>query len=216
MHEVALGDGESIGYSKLIWAAGGAPPVVFTDADYHKYLGHRSEAAGVTDFPVTQGISLPMGQPGDHADGTVWALVNRTAQLCADMLADGVRVFESTVEFVHQLQAAGIATAVFASRCDCARILDAAGLSDLFAARVDGPATRETVVGAPTRTDTLQHILHDAADRLAVSPRRCVVIDDTAAGVTAGRDGGFRSGHRSGPRRRCRRTEPLRSRRRGR
>ena len=25
MHEVALGDGESIGYSKLIWAAGGAP-----------------------------------------------------------------------------------------------------------------------------------------------------------------------------------------------
>ena len=172
-------------------AAGGAPPVVFTDADYHKYLGHRSEAAGVTDFLVTQGISLPMGQPGDHADGTVWALVNRTAQLCADMLADGVRVFESTVEFVHQLQAAGIATAVFASRCDCARILDVAGLSDLFAVRVDGPATRETWVGAPTRTDTLQHILHDAADRLAVSPRRCVVIDDTAAGVTAGRDGGF-------------------------
>lgn len=171
--------------------AEGAPPAMFTDADYHKYLGHRSEAAGVTDFLVTQGISLPTGQPGDHAEGTVWALVNRTSQLCADMLADGVRVFESTVEFVHQLQAAGIATAVFASRCDCARILDAAGLSDLFAVRVDGPATRETAAGAPIRTDTLQRILHDAADRLAVSPRRCVVIDDTAAGVTAGRDGGF-------------------------
>ena len=172
-------------------AAVGAPPAVFTDADYHKYLGHRSEAAGVTEFLVAQGISLPAGRPGDHVEGTVWALVDRTAQLCADMLADGVRVFESTVEFVHQLQAAGIATAVFASRCDCARILDAAGLSDLFAVRVDGPATRETLAGAPTRTGTLQRILHDAADRLAVSPRRCVVIDDTAAGVTAGRDGGF-------------------------
>jgi trehalose 6-phosphate phosphatase len=100
--------------------------------------------------------------------------------------ADG-SAFDSTVRLVRQLQEIGVDTAVFSSngRPDS---LASAGLGDLFAVHADGPI--------------------EAADQLGVRPGRCAVVSDDAAGVQAGRDGGFalvigvdRTGHRDALRR---------------
>jgi trehalose 6-phosphate phosphatase len=103
--------------------------------------------------------------------------------------------FDSTVTLVRQLQEIGVDTAVFSSSRNCPDVLTAAGIADLFSVQVDGPA-----------------MLVEAANRLAARPGRCVVVASDAAGVTAGRDGGFalviglvigedRTGHRDALRR---------------
>jgi trehalose 6-phosphate phosphatase len=101
---------------------------------------------------------------------------------------------ESTVNLVRQLDEIGVGTGVFSSHRNCADVLTAAGIGDLIPVRVDGTITAAT--------------LADAASRLAARPGRCVVVATDAAGVAAGRDGGFalvigvdRTGHRDALRR---------------
>jgi trehalose 6-phosphate phosphatase len=80
-------------------------------------------------------------------------------------------VLDSTVTLVRQLQETGVGTAVFSASRNCQDALTAAGIGDLFAVHVDG--------------------LLEASNRLGARPGRCVVVANDAAGVTAGRDGGF-------------------------
>ena len=100
--------------------------------------------------------------------------------------------FESRL--VPQLQETGVGTAVFSSGPGCQDALTAAGIGDLLPVCADGPASATTLV--------------ELADRLSVRPGRCVVVATDAAGVAAGRDGGFalvigvdRTGHRDALRR---------------
>ncbi|MGH3524334.1 MAG: HAD-IA family hydrolase, partial [Mycobacterium sp.] len=93
----------------------------------------------------------------------------------------------STVALVRQLQQAGVRTAVFSSSRNCAAVLAASGLSDLFGVRVDGLVADE--LGLAGKPDPA--MLVEAANRLAARPGRSVVVADAEAGVTAGRNGGF-------------------------
>ena len=106
--------------------------------------------------------------------------------LDAVVTAEG-SAFDSTVRLVRQLHEIGVDTAVFSSDGG-PDLLASAGLGDLFAVHADGPI--------------------EAADQLGVRPGRCAVVSDDAAGVQAGRDGGFalvigvdRTGHRDALRR---------------
>lgn len=165
----------------------GEDNAAFTDDDYRKFIDGKPRLDGVADFLKSRGISLPRGDGDDRGDNTVCGLGNRKQKLFMDLLADGVPVFDSTVEVVRDLQAAGIGTAVFSSSRNCAQILAAAGLSELFPVRVDGQLAEELhLPGKPNPA-----IMLEAASRLAVRPDRCVVVEDAIAGVTAGRDGGF-------------------------
>jgi alpha,alpha-trehalase len=66
-------------------------------------------------------------------------------------------------------------------------VLAAAGLSDLFDARVDGAiAAQRGLRGKPD-----PDIFLEAARHLHVDPSRAIVIEDAAAGVRAGSAGGF-------------------------
>jgi trehalose 6-phosphate phosphatase len=100
--------------------------------------------------------------------------------------------FESRL--VRQLEEIGLGVAVFSSGPSCRDALTAAGIGELFPVRVDGSTSATTLV--------------DVANRLAARPGRCVVVATDAAGVTAGRDGGFalvigvdRTGHHDALRR---------------
>ncbi len=159
----------------------------FTDDDYRNSVDGKPRFDGVADFLKSRGISLARGSEDDRGVDTVCGLGNDKQVRFLELLADGVPAFGSTVEFVRQLQAAQIGTAVFSSSRNCAHILEAAGLSELFPVRVDGLAARE--LGLPGKPDPA--VLHETAKRLAVRPQRCVVVEDAVAGVTAGRDGGF-------------------------
>ena len=61
-----------------------------------------------------------------------------------------------------------------------------AGIDDLFGVCVDGIAGER---GTPEKPDPA--VLLEVARRLGVRPQRCVVIEHSAAGVAAGRAGGF-------------------------
>lgn len=161
----------------------------FTDDDYLRWVDGEPRYRGVSDFLAARGISLPEGDPADAEDaGTVCALGNRKDRLFLERLArDGVPAFDSTVALVRRLQTAGIGVAVFSASRNCADVLRAAGIGDLFAVRVDGIVAAE--LGLAGKPDPA--MLLEAARRLGTEPERTVVVEDAEAGVAAGRAGGF-------------------------
>ena len=110
----------------------------FTDDDYRHFVDGKPRYDGVVDFLASRGISLPHGDPSDVVEDTVCGVGNRKQQRFLERVNAGVPVFESTVALVGKLAEAGVATAVYSSSRNCEQILDAAGLGDLFAVRVDG------------------------------------------------------------------------------
>ncbi|MHA7664152.1 trehalose-phosphatase [Mycolicibacterium sp. HS_4_1] len=106
-------------------------------------------------------------------------------------LSTDPRCLEPTADLARELRASDVATAAHSSNPRCQHALKTAGVDHLFDICIDGIAGESGTA-----------VLQEAARRLGVRPQRCVVIEDTAAGVTAGRDGGFgvvigvdRSGH---------------------
>ncbi len=89
-------------------------------------------------------------------------------------------LFESTVDLARKLQSIGVATAAHSSSPHCQGTLKAAGVDDLFDVCIDG-------MGGEHGTAVLQ----EAVRRLGVRPQRCVVVEDTYAGVATGREAGF-------------------------
>ncbi|MCX4092473.1 trehalose-phosphatase [Nocardia sp. alder85J] len=169
--------------------APGEDTTPFTGADYLRWVDGKPRYAGVHDFLAARGIALPWGDPQDSGDQlTVCALGNHKDRLFLDRVArDGVPVFESTVALVRRLQAAGLGTAVFSASRNSAEVLRAAGVGELFPVRVDGVVAEELAL--PGKPDPA--MLLEAVRRLGVAPERAVVVEDSEAGVHAGRAGGF-------------------------
>ncbi|GAA2101900.1 HAD family hydrolase [Actinomadura alba] len=180
----------------------GEPFVPFDPAgDYAEYVDGRPREDGTRSFLAARGIELPEGDPGDPPGApTVHGLSERKNELVLHRLAeDGVEVFDGSIEYVRAVRAAGLRTAVVSSSANTAQVLDAAGLADLFDARIDGlVADRRGLAGKPAPDTYLA-----GAEALGVPPGRAAVFEDALAGVAAGRAGGFaivigvdRAGHR--------------------
>ena len=160
----------------------------FTPHDYRHFIDGKPRYDGVRDFLASRGVELPPGDPSDPAGAsTVCGLGNRKQELFAARIAGGVPVFESTVALVRRLREAGVRVAVFSASRNCAEVLESAGLTELFEARVDGVVAAE--LGLPGKPDPA--MLTEAARRLGVRPGRAAVIEDSEAGVSAARAGGF-------------------------
>ncbi|WP_227981992.1 trehalose-phosphatase [Nocardia spumae] len=161
----------------------------FDAADYRDFVDGKPRYDGVTDFLASRCISIPRGSPSDTGDmATICGLGNgKDEEFLARIAESGVPVFDTTVALVHRLRAAGVRTAVFSASRNAARILEAAGIGDLFAVRVDGVVAEE--LGLAGKPDPATLVL--AAARLEAEPERTVVVEDAEAGVAAGRRGGF-------------------------
>lgn len=159
------------------------------DADYKLYVDGKPRYEGVRSFLASRRIELPYGTPDDPPGAeTVCGLGNRKNALIQEVLAaEGVAVYQSSVELVRRLRQAGIRTAVVSSSKNCQAILAAAGIEELFDERVDGTtAARQGLAGKPAPDTFL-----DAARRLEAAPGRTAVVEDALSGVQAGRAGGF-------------------------
>jgi alpha,alpha-trehalase len=160
----------------------------FTPADYRHFIDGKPRYDGVRDFLASRGVTLAWGGAADAASmATVCGLGNRKQELFAAAIAAGVPVFESTVALVRRLIGTGVRVAVFSASRNCATVLQTAGIAELFEARVDGVVADE--LDLPGKPDPA--MLLEAARRLGVRPGRTVVVEDSEAGVTAGRAGGF-------------------------
>ena len=101
--------------------------------------------------------------------------------------ADGVQPYESTVDLVRELRAAGIGVAAVSASENQSTVLAAAGVSELVDVRVDGVVAKQ--LGLAGKPDPA--IFLEAARRLDVAPAEAAVFEDARSGVQAGRGGGF-------------------------
>jgi trehalose-phosphatase len=157
--------------------------------DYELYVDGKPRYEGAKSFLQSRGIQIPYGSPDDPpGKETVCGLGNKKNELFLELLeSQGAETYPSTVVLVHELRAGGFGTAVISASKNCGAILRSAQLSDLFDAKVDGvDAERLGLKGKPWPDVFLQ-----ASRELGVSPSRAAVVEDSLAGVEAGRRGGF-------------------------
>jgi alpha,alpha-trehalase len=161
----------------------------FSDDDYYRYVDGMPRYDGVGSFLASRAISLPRGRPSDPpAVDTVCGLGNRKDELFLALLRDrGVVSFPSSIQILRRLRANGTRTAIISASRNCAEVLEAAGIAQLFDAKVDG--VDADALGLPGKPDPA--VFLEAARRLAVEPGRAAVVEDALAGVEAGRRGGF-------------------------
>ncbi len=158
-------------------------------ADYPRYVDGKPRYDGVAAFLESRGIELPLGAPEDGQEvQSVRALGNlKDRYFLQHLEQQGAEPYESSIALVRELRAQEIKTAVVSSSKNCAAVLEAAGIAQLFEARVDGKdVTRLALQGKPAPDAFLE-----AARRLGAEPSRAVVVEDAIAGVEAGRAGGF-------------------------
>src|SRR5881296_3830921 len=156
--------------------------------DYKLYVDGKPRYQGVIDFLKSRGIVLPEGTPADPSDAeTVCGLGNRKNDLVNERFASGVEAYPGSVAFLKSLRPSGIKTAIVTSSQNCQTVLQAAGVGDLFDARVDGNViAQQRLSGKPAPDSYLK-----AAEMLGVKPDRAVVIEDAISGVQAGARGRF-------------------------
>ncbi len=168
----------------------GEPFVPFDiDTDYPRYVDGKPRYDGVAAFLASRGIELPLGAPEDGPDAqSVHALGNLKDRYFLQHLEQhGVEPYDAAIMLVRTLRAQQIKTAVVSSSNNCAAVLDAAGIAQLFDARVDGiDITRLELKGKPAPDAFLE-----AARRVGAAPSRAVVVEDAIVGVKAGRAGRF-------------------------
>ena len=158
-------------------------------SDYPRHLDGRPRYDGVRNFLHSRGIEIPWGAPQDSPDReTVHGLGNRKNGYFQEALqTDGVEVYDTTIAFIREVRSRGIGTAIISASRNCRKVLKAAGIEDLFDARVDGEIADELNLPGKPAAD----VFLEAARRLGSDPKRSVVLEDALAGVQAGAAGGF-------------------------
>ncbi|MDB4968893.1 MAG: Beta-phosphoglucomutase [Myxococcales bacterium] len=157
--------------------------------DYARYVDGKPRDDGTRSFLAARGIRLPEGDERDPpAAETIHGVGNRKNELLKQHLQRGkVAAYDGSVRYVRAAREAGLRTAVVSSSKNCREVLVAAGIADLFDARIDGVvAEAQQLAGKPAPDTYLA-----AARALAVEPAQAVVFEDALAGVEAGRAGRF-------------------------
>jgi beta-phosphoglucomutase family hydrolase len=169
----------------------GEPFVPFDPVkDYDEYVDGKPRADGTRSFLASRGIELPEGSEGDPPGAeTIHGLGNRkNKNVVRRIREDGVEAYDGSIRYVRAARDAGLRRAVVSSSANCRDVLIAAGIEDLFEARIDGVvAGREHLQGKPAPDTFLA-----AARVLGLGPQAAAVFEDALAGVEAGRAGRFR------------------------
>ena len=150
--------------------------------DYLPFVDGKPRYEGVKSFLESRGIHIPFGDPSDDvALETVCGLGNRKNITFNEVLQrDGVSVYESTVQMIHDLKKAGIKVGVASSSKNCEAVLEAAGLMPLIETRVDGVVSAEMGLKGKPEPD----IFTTAAANLGVKPHNAIVVEDAVSGET--------------------------------
>jgi beta-phosphoglucomutase family hydrolase len=167
----------------------GADRRPFTQEDYNRYVDGKPRADGVRDFLASRGVHLPEGAAADPPEAdTVNGLGTRKNRLLLAMLErDGVEVYPGSLAYLREARNAGVLTAVVSASMNCRQVVQAARLEDYLDDRVDGTTVAQEHLRGKPAPDTFLA----AAASLGVRPQDAAVFEDAAAGVAAGKAGGF-------------------------
>ncbi|HEY3905680.1 MAG TPA: beta-phosphoglucomutase family hydrolase [Streptosporangiaceae bacterium] len=149
-------------------------------ADYDDYVDGKPRDEGTSSFLESRGIHLDTDAIEELGNRKNEIVLRRIAQ-------DGVQTYPGSVKYVEAVKKAGLRRAVVSSSTNCKQVLEAAGIADLFEARIDGiVAENEHLHGKPAPDTFLA-----GAKALGLEPGACTVFEDALAGVAAGKAGGF-------------------------
>lgn len=157
--------------------------------DYLRHVDGKPRYEGVRGFLLSRGIELPEGSkdspPGEQS---VFGLGNRKNQLFREILEKELPgVYETSVALVRRLKEAGFRLGVVSSSRNCRAVMASVGIENLFEVMVDGVTAAEKGLRGKPEPDTFI----EAAAALGSKPEKSIIIEDAAAGVAAGAQGGF-------------------------
>jgi beta-phosphoglucomutase family hydrolase len=157
--------------------------------DYDEYVDGLPRGDGVRTFLKSRGIELPEGSPDDPpAAETVAGLGNRKNTIVLRLIDErGVEAYPGSLRYLRAVREAGLATAVVSSSTNCAEVLRAAEIDQLFDARIDGVVAEERGLRGKPAPDTFLA----GAEAVETTPAAAAVFEDALAGVEAGRAGEF-------------------------
>ena len=178
------------GYLRLRQERDGEPFREFThEGDYLPYVDGKPRYEGVKSFLESRGINILYGDPGDSPDKeTICGIGNKKNVRFNEILdREGAQVYPSTIELIKELKKRGVDIGVASSSKNCLKILQSAGIEDLFQTRVDGVVSVELGLKGKPEGD----IFVRAASNIGAVASKSVVVEDATSGVQAGRNGGF-------------------------
>jgi beta-phosphoglucomutase family hydrolase len=178
------------GYLKARAEKNGTTFVAFDEvADHDTYVDGKSRADGTRSFLRSRGIDRSTGAPGDRSGGlTITGLGDAKSTIFMRKVRhDGFEPYPGSVRYVQALRSAGLRTAVVSSSANCAEVLRAAGIADLFETRIDGVSVKEQHLAGKPAPDTYLA----AAKMAGAEPGSAAVFEDALSGVAAGRAGRF-------------------------
>ncbi|NUT70059.1 HAD-IA family hydrolase [Pseudarthrobacter sp. C4D7] len=161
----------------------------FSRTDYLTFVDGMPREEGVVRFLASRGVEIGKGQETDEAGAWTGFGLGRwkNGLFLEHLRQDGAQSYPGTLQLLQSLSDAGVPTAVVTASRNAAAVLDAAGIRGFFTVVLDGAdAAGRGLKGKPAPDAFLA-----AAAKLGVPPSHTVVIEDSAAGVEAGRRGGF-------------------------
>jgi HAD superfamily hydrolase (TIGR01509 family) len=149
-------------------------------ADYRRHMHGRTRIEGLRAFLGSCGIELTF----DDLRGLAG---HQEEVMLAELADQAAQPFPSTAATVTALRRHGLRTAAVSAHRYTTALLTRAGIADLFDLRLDGLDAPGT--GLPEESDP--GLYREAALRLGTTPAHTAVVEESPAGVAAGRRGGF-------------------------
>ena len=148
--------------------------------DYDDYVDGKPREEGVRSLLEARHITA--------TPELVEAIATEKDRLFLDLIKkEGVETYPSSVTYVERAKQKGLKVAVVSSSRHTTEVLEAAKLTKLFDAQMDGiVAAREHLQGKPNPDTYLK-----AAEMLHTEAHDAAVYEDALAGVEAGRNGHF-------------------------
>ena len=165
------------GYLHLRQERDGEPFREFThEGDYLPYVDGKPRYEGVKSFLESRGISILYGDPSDSPDKeTICGIGNKKNVRFNEILdREGAQVYPSTIELIKELKKRGVDIGVASSSKNCLKILQSAGIEDLFQTRVDGVVSVELGLKGKPEGD----IFVKAASNIGAVASKSVVVED--------------------------------------
>jgi beta-phosphoglucomutase-like phosphatase (HAD superfamily) len=165
-------------------AQAGKPSAPFDiDADYARYMEGKSRSDGLAGFLSSRGIHLPIGSPNDapevQSQRSLGDLASR--YFLQNLKVEGIDLYDASIHLVRKLRALNIRTAVVSSSGNCAAVLEAAGIAQLFDVQAD--CLDVDIDGPNARPEP--DAWRDAARRLGADLSRTAVVTHSILGIEA-------------------------------
>lgn len=159
--------------------------------DYPEYIDGKPRLEGIRSYLDKVNIRLPEGTSDDPSGkDTIQGLAKRKNEIFNSLLREeGVEVYQKSVEQLQKWRAKGIKIAVVSSSKNCKNILKSAQIENLFDTVVDGITAEQKNLKGKPEPDTFLY----AAKLLDINPADAIVVEDSLAGIAAGKKGKFGS-----------------------